>query len=213
MDISTDFEYKDDRTYVHSSTLCEFVSDSVCPQLGINAADIRLDAQFHRVVTNNGIMRCQDAPNESRAHTEIAAEFRLVHGGKMHYIYFIEGDKPVEKRIRTKYNIEDLQNTAPFEGSCQIDVSNTLALLENTIEANKRLHQAAFMGRSVKVVNMYMKKFPLGVRSDNTMRALNIRHIGARNHNDGLTTLNRLSFVDSDIPAFEMCYFIPGVVA
>lgn len=211
MDLATNFEYKGDRMYVHSTTMGEFLGEHICPLIGLNAADIRLDAQFHRVVTKNGIMRCQEVPMQSRSHAEIAAEFRLVSSAKTYYAYFIEGDKPVESRIDPKYDIEDWNNPAPFTGSCRINISSTRAILENTIEANKRLHQAAFGDRPIKVINLYMKKFPLEIQGDGVLHTLNIRHIGARHHNEGLTTLNKFSFVGLDIPAFEICYFIPGV--
>lgn len=212
IEIPTDFSYKGDRTYVHSTTMGEFLSARVCPQLGLKATEVLLDAQFHRVVTKNGVMRCLDAPNQLCTHAEIAAEFRLVSGAKTYHVYFIEDDKPVESRIDPKYEIEDWQNPTPFEGTCRINISSTRAFFENTIEANKRLHQAAYANKLVKITNLYMKKVPLGIRSDDRLYTLKIRHLGARTHNDGLTTLNKFSFVGMDIPEFQMCYFVSEVI-
>ncbi len=212
IDIPTDFEFKDERTYVNSSTLCEFLGEQVVSALGLRAADMRLDARFHRLVTKNGIMRCQEVQNELRSNSEFAAEFRLVSGSQIFYVYFLEGETPVVKRIATNYEVEDLKFLSPFAGSCRIKIGNALSLFENIIEANKRLHQATFTQKQIKVVNLYMKKFPFELMPNSKdWYTLNIRHIGARSHNDGVTTLNKFSFVELDIPAFEMCYFVPGV--
>ena len=212
IDIVTDFAYKDERTYVHSTTMCEFLSTRVVPAIGLQASDIRLDARFHRVVAKNGIMRCQETPEEPGAFPELAAEFRLISGSRMHYAYFLEGQKPVVTRISSRYEIEDLRLVSPYAGSCRIMISDIRSLLENTIEANKRFHQATFLQKGIKVVNLYMKRFPLGpIAKEKGWYTLEIRHIGSRNHNNGLATLNSLSLAEIDIPAFEMCYFLPGV--
>jgi len=212
IDIATTFEYKDDRAYVHASTMCEFLSSRVVPAIGLQASEIRLDARFHRFFSKNGIMRCQETPDESSAVTEFAAEFRLVSGSRIYYAYLLEGQKPVVSRISSRYEIEDLKLLSPYAGSCRIMINDIRSLSENTIEANKRLHQATFPQKEVKVINVYMKRFPLGpVPKRKGWYTLEIRHTGSRNHNNGLATLNSLSLAEHDIPAFEMSYFLPGV--
>ena len=214
IDIATNFEYKDKRTYVHSSTMCEFLSRRVVPVLGVQECNIRLDARFHRLAINNGIMHCHEGPKDLRKSSDVAAEFRISSGSQIFHVYFFEGQKPVVSRISSRYEIEDLKLISPFAGSCRIKIINTRSLLENTIEANKRLHQATFPRKEIKVINLYMKRFPLGFMPQRKgWYTLVIRHIGSRSHNDGLTTLNTLSWAELDIPAFDMCYLLPGVSA
>ena len=210
--ITTAFEFKDDRVYVNSSTMCEFLSSQVVPAIGLQNSEIRLDAKFHRLSNKNGIMRCQETPDESSAVSEIAAEFRLVSDSRNYYVYFLEGQEPVAKRISSRYEIKNLKLLSEYAGSCRIMISDIRSLIENTIEANKRLHQATFPQKEIKVINLYMKRFPLGpVPERKGWNTLDIRHIGSRNHNNGFATLNSFSFAELGIPAFEMCYFLPGV--
>jgi hypothetical protein len=212
IDIETDFEFKDDRTYVHSSTICEFLSSRVVPSFGMNPPGTLLDARFHRAVVKNGIMHCQKVRNDSRLRFQVACEFRLVSGVQIFHVYFFEGEAPVLHRVASNYIIEDLKLLSPYAGSCQIMVSDTRSLLENTIEANKRLHQNTFPQKELKVMNLYMKGFPLGfVPKRKGKYTLEIRHVGSRVHKDGLATLNSFSFAELDIPAFEMCYLLVGI--
>jgi len=212
VEVETSFEFKDDRTYVNSSTICEFLSSRVVPVLGMNLPGVPLDARFHRLVVNNGIMHCQQMRNDSGSISQAACEFRLGSGYEVFYVYFFEGEAPVLHRIASNYVIQDLKLLSPYSGSCQIMVSDTRSLLENTIEANKRLHQNTFPQKEFKVINLYMKRFPLGfVPKRKGKYALEIRHVGSRSHKDGLATLNSFSFPELDIPDFEMCYLLLGV--
>jgi hypothetical protein len=212
MDIRTDFEFKDARTYINSSSLCEFLVERVMPEIGLDI-HAKLDARFHLVATRNGVMRCQTMPIDPDAGLEVTAEFRLESDGGKFYVYFIESDEPVGRRVSSNYDVEGMKLNASFEGDCRIKIDGARSLFENVIEANKRVHQLSFEPRQVKVVNAYMRKFPLALLSaPHGWYDLKIRNAGTRTHNEGTTTLNKLSFVGLDTPEFEMCYLIPGAV-
>ena len=212
LDLVTNFSYKDDRSYINSSTMCAFLGEMVVPALGLQAVDTRMDAQFHRPATMNGVMRCQEAPSDMRSSPAIAAEFRLTSGTKNFYIYFIEDQKPISNWTDTKYEIQDLKLLSPFAGSCHININNELSFFENIIEANKRLHQYTLDDKKINVINLYMKKIPLGLMYQKKgMYLLNIQHIGSRSHNDGLATINEFSFAELNLSTFQMCYSMPGV--
>ncbi|OHE76674.1 MAG: hypothetical protein A3F67_00920 [Verrucomicrobia bacterium RIFCSPHIGHO2_12_FULL_41_10] len=188
-----------------------FVGEVILPALGLQAVNTRMDAQFHHLATRNGVMRCQEAPSDMRSSLAIAAEFRLTSGTKNFYIYFIEDEKPVSNRTKTQYDIQDLELLSPFSGSCHININNELSFFENIIEANKRLHQCTLNDKKIKVINLYMKKIPLGLMVQKKgMYRLNIRHIGSRSHNDGLATINEFSFEGLNFPTFQMCFLMPG---
>lgn len=211
-DFLTAFSYKDERSYIHSSTMCAFLGENVVPALGLQAVDVQIDAQFYRVATRNGVMRCQDAPSDMRSNPTVAAEFRLVSDSGIFYVYFIEGEDQIVTRVDTKYEISDLVLEAPFSGFCRIGAANLLSMFENIIEANKRLHMATLHDNTMKVINLYMKKFPLGsLYAQKGILSLSVRHIGSRTHNDGIATINEFSFGELNISPFQMCYFIPGV--
>lgn len=211
-DFLTDFAYKDERPYIHSSTMCAFLGEKVVPALGLQTVGVRMDVQFYRVATKNGVMRCQAAPSDMRSNPAVAAEFRLVSDAEIFYVYFVEGEDPILNRENAKYEISDLIVAAPFAGSCRIRAASMLSLFENIIEANKRLHMATLHDNTIRVINLYMKKLPLGFLSaQEGMLSMDVRHIGSRTHNDGIATINEFSFGELTIPPFQMCYFIPGV--
>lgn len=211
-DFLTAFACKDERSYIHSSTMCAFLGESVAPALGLQTAGVQMDAQFYRVATKNGVMRCQEAPSDMRSNPAVAAEFRLVSDAGIFYVYFIEGEAQVVTRVNAKYEISDFISEAPFSGSFRIGAANLLSIFENIIEANKRLHMATLHDNTIKVINLYMKKFPLGfLYAQKGMLSLNVRHLGSRTHNDGIATINEFSFEELNIPPFQMCYFVPGV--
>ncbi|RJR40149.1 MAG: hypothetical protein C4576_20390 [Desulfobacteraceae bacterium] len=214
VDIVTDFAFKDDRSYLHSTTMCEFIGLKVLPALGMNSPAILLDARFHRIAAKNGIIRCLEKQAKPGVYPGLAAEFKLSSGSSVHYAYFLENESPVRERVQSNYQIEDLKLATPFGGSCRTMITDLRSLLENTIEANKRFHQATLPQKGIKVVNLFMKRFPLyPIFSRKGWYTLNIRHIGSRRHDNGIATINLLSFAEEDIPAFEMCYFLPGVSA
>ena len=208
----TEFAYKDARTYINSSTLCEFLASEVAPAIGLQDCEIRLDARFHKVVKMNGIMRCQETREPSAGASEFGVEFVLDAAPQVFYVYFAEGREPVLSRMATLYEIEDLELISPYAGSGRIMIRDIRSLLENTIEANKRLHQATCPDREVKVINLYMKRFPLApVPRLDDWTVLKIQHLGTRNYGHGIATLNTFSLPESGLPEFRMCFFLPGV--
>lgn len=211
MQLATNFSFKDDRTYVHSSTMLEFLSDNVCKELGLTASNVTFDARFHSVATKNGIMLCQEHKKSGKLDNEVAAEFVLESPGGKYFIYFLENGGPVSDRVQTDYKIFDWIIGDRFEASCRVGIDDNHCYLENIIEANKRVHQAAFLGKSVKVINLYMKKAPLALQTPSAECKLSIKHLSSRTHDGGIMTLNRLLLEDINTPAFDVCYFIPGV--
>ncbi len=212
IEIATKFVYKDARTYVNSSTLCEYLSSQIVPAIGLQNSEILLDARFHKLITRNGIMRCQDARESSNDSFEPSAEFTLAAGSKNVFVYFLEGQDPVLDRMSSTYEIKDLELLSPYAGSCRIMIRDIRSLLENTIEANKRLHLATVTDKNIKVINLYMKRFTLEPVSEKKDPAvLQIRHMGTRVYNDGIATLNSFSLPELGMPDFQMCYFLQGI--
>lgn len=209
--LDTNFTYKGSRTYIHSSSLSELVAEEVVPALGLKLKDVKLDAQFHHVATKNGAIYCQE---EARSDLDTAADFRLAALGKIFYCYFVEEGRAAEKSPNPQYTIENFESTSAYTGTCAIDTSTPLTLLENVIEANKRLHLLAAPGKEVKVSNLYMKKFPFEMVAKNAkLSALEIRHIGSRRHKNGIATINELFFAQIPESTFQMCYYVEGVGA
>lgn len=209
--LDTNFTYKGSRTYIHSSSLSELVAEEIVPALGLKLKDVKLDAQFHHVATKNGAIYCHE---EAHSDLDTAADFRLAALGKIFYCYFVEEGRAAEKSPNPQYTIENFECTSAYAGTCMIDTSTSLALLENVIEANKRLHLLAAPGKEMKVSNLYMKKFPFEVVDKSAkLSELKIRHIGLRHHKNGIATINELFFTHIPKSTFQMCYYVEVVGA
>jgi hypothetical protein len=218
MDVKTDFEFKGNRNYVHSSTLMETLCSLVHDHFHAegNWEEPKTDAQFHEEVASNGVITLSEDRGQLQTEPSPSAFLRFFDGNRNIFAALVQDqDTDVLRRIEPEYAIEGLALEGEFSGKCHIDISSRTALIENIIEANKRIHLQTLehKGPQLKVVNLYVKKFPLGLpdHKGGSQALLKIENRGVRQRGDSVATLNTLHFPDLPGGAFEMCFVVYGL--
>ena len=212
-EFKTDFEFKDNRNYVHSTTMLELLIKIIYKNY--YAEDLwempKIDAKFHKEVLFNGNFVIAEDISEFPETGTASADFRFYDATRSRYAAFIE-DKgiSVTKRIKTNYRVEDIVLERDFSGTCRIGCEDRAAFIENVIEANKRMHLLTLrdQNKTLKVINLYMKKFPVFVPSEAKELLLKIENINVRQRAGSLATLNSFYFPDMQVVRFEMAYIV-----
>jgi hypothetical protein len=207
-EIKSNFEFKDERAYVHSSTICDEIINRVLPQLMLDPSELVLDAKFHRFFSKDGTFICQEQPFSEDLIGGAVADFRLSTPNGYVYVLLRDDGGDIHKRSRTNYGVADVELLKPYTGIAKICMDGYSNFFLNIIEANKRIHLMSSLNGEAKVINVYMKKLQLDLPFDKKNRVLvNIENLSARKHLNGLMTLNRISFMESNI-SFDICYFV-----
>ena len=215
-EFKTDFEFKDNRNYVHSTTmieyLCRLIYGNFYPESEWEMH--KIDAKFHKEVLCNGKFLIAEDISELPESDTASADFRFYNATRSIYAAFVE-DKgaSVTKRIKTNYRVEDIVLEKDFSGTCRIGCPDRAAFTENVIEANKRMHLLTLKdkNKSLKVINLYMKKFPAFVPDEAKELLLKIENISVRQREGSLATLNSLYFPNVQSIRFEMAYIVEGL--
>lgn len=216
-EFKSDFEFKDDRDYVHSSTMLEGLSRLIYEHFipeDVWEKPI-VDAKFHNPILFNGKFLISEDSSRFSENISVSADFRFYDGKHNITAVFIE-DKGgnVVRRIKTNYSVEDIIIGRNFSGTCKIACPNRAAFTENIIEANKRIHLLTLKdkGTDLKIINLYMKRFPVYRSIENyDYILLKIENIGVRPRDDSLATLNSLYFPQLQLERFEMAYIVEGL--
>jgi len=215
-EFKTDFEFKDNRNYVHSTTmieyLCRLIYGNFYPESEWEMH--KIDAKFHKEVLCNGKFLIAEDISELPESDTASADFRFYNATRSIYAAFVE-DKgaSVTKRIKTNYRVEDIVLENDFSGTCRIGCPDRAAFVENVIEANKRMHLLTLKdkNKSLKVINLYMKKFPAFVPDEAKELLLKIENISVRQREGSLATLNSLYFPNVQSIRFEIAYIVEGL--
>jgi hypothetical protein len=213
-EFKTDFEFKNERSYVHSTTMIEEVSrlvfNEICSSITWNLP--KIDAKFHRIIESNGTFIITDNTSLFTHCIEPSAEFKIYDINNSMNAFFIEDNKMiVVRKVRTEYSVENINFEGNFSGTCTINCSSRQVMTENIIEANKRFHQLSLEDKgSLKIVNLYLRRLPLDLpRSVALSRShliLKIQNIGARERDNSIATLNSLYFPELKSDRFELSY-------
>jgi len=215
-EFKTDFEFKDNRNYVHSTTmiedLCRLIYGNFYPESEWEMH--KIDAKFHKEVLCNGKFLIAEDISELPESDTASADFRFYNATRSIYAAFVE-DKgaSVTKRIKTNYRVEDIVLENDFSGTCRIGCPDRAAFVENVIEDNKRMHLLTLKdkNKSLKVINLYMKKFPAFVPDEAKELLLKIENISVRQREGSLATLNSLYFPNVQSIRFEIAYVVEGL--
>lgn len=215
-EFETDFEFKDSRNYVHSTTmledLCGFIYGNIYPEDKWGMP--KIDAKFHKEVLYNGRFLITEDISELPESNTASADFRFYDATRSIYAAFIE-DKgiSVRKRIKTNYRIENIVLEKDFSGTCRIGCPDRAAFTESVIEANKRIHLLTLgdKNKAPKVINLYMKKFPAFLPCEAKELLIRIENISVRQREGNLATLNLLYFPDVQSIRFEIAYVVEGL--
>lgn len=209
------FEFVDKREYVHSTTMLVCIWERVVKKIYPDSGGrVLLDAMFHRQVRSACCIEVFDKPNTFPEVVSPAAEFKIVgEDSSCYFVYLLQHtDQPITARTNSSINIDNLKFDGRYSGSCNILGDSTLSLVANVVEANKRVHQAAYAAcKDLQVINLYMKRFPIGLLLDvNGIHQLIIENIGVRTHKNGVVTLNRLRFHGMSCQPFDIAFLLQG---
>ena len=208
----TDFPYLGGRDYIHgTSILSGFLAALEAATPGrITVKRLK----FQRPARANGrlvITRAAlDEAQSARANcTLTAAVDDTVWRG-----FFVEEDRPVEKRLPVSYAINDLCAEG-YGGHCLISPSNRDDLVRLLVEANKRFHEAAFTGEAAPTVRFgYVEGWSVPPASVSFVRGrLDARNLIAKNGPDGVMTINRLTYTDGSATShLTLCFDVQRTV-
>jgi len=208
--LASDFEFKDQRTYVHGSSLVEGAwKAAVSAQIG-RWVRPRADATFIKPVTTNGHFHLATTKSGLPPADSLAAWFRISEGNESLWVGFVADETvTVNRRVATGRRIVNLTAVGPFAGHCLIGVSSTAELLENLIEANKQIHLTTVAATGVPaVVNAYMRGVPLLPVDGIHETAVAIANLAVRQAGAVTTTLNQITCPALQTDAFEIAYLL-----
>jgi hypothetical protein len=209
--VHSDFEFKDDRTYVHGSTLIEWCWRVARDQAGADRwSQPCVDATFTRWVHANGVFWTAEDAKSLPERQRLSALFRVYDARRAVWLGFEEQPEwVVERRVNTTRRIDDCRLLGSFSGSCLIDARSLPVLLENVLEANKRLHllSVADRGRPA-VINAYMRRFPLAPTGRDTPVRLDVENVSCKELGGTIATMNRLICSEVAPEPFEISYML-----
>jgi len=218
--VETNFWFVDSRNYVHSSSIVEEIARHVFQHFYSEESwqSPMVDVFLREEISTNGSFILTEDRNLLREKDLGSCFIKFYDSNKMVFGLFIEDNSSVIiSRIRTNYVIEDLDLTGRFSGKCYIDCTTRPALVENVIEANKRLHLMSIGDRSSspRVVNLYMKRFPVSIPQERVLNPhrvqMRIENIGMREGDVSISTLCSFSFPEIAQISFEIAFIVYGV--
>lgn len=213
----SDFVFKDEREYVNSSSQVEVLISLIHSKIWIekNWKNPKLDARFHREIRNNGIFRLSENKDLLVKSELASSSFTFYDSKSCIYAVLTENENDnILRRVMTNYKVNEIKLNDKFCGSCTIDCHTQKAFIENTVEANKRIHLKTLNDRKKKmrVVNMYIRRFPALFPVDGAKNLkeviLQIKNISYRNQDESILTLNSLSFPEERIDSFELAFIV-----
>ena len=204
----TDFEYKDNRNYVHSSTQCSYVIEKCREIYKDNEPIIEMDASFHGYLFGNGELIIAEDLNLLNNIKSIS-EFKLKFNDRLIFAKIFDSSLPVSKRTKTNYDLNEIALTSDYCGVGTFRSKTLLSFFENVIEANKRVHQLTHKQIELKIANLYMKRIaiPQEFNDIDTIYEYSIINQSIRTHNKGITTLNQMEIKSSNYNCkASLCY-------
>jgi hypothetical protein len=209
--VPSDFTFKDQRTYVHGSSLvesCWEIAAGCGGPAGWSAP--RIDATFARMVYANGQYWIADSQEALPPRHRLSAFFRVFDAARSLWLGFEEApERTIAQRRPTERRIEGCELSAPFSGRCLIDVGTTTVWLENILEANKRLHLMSVAERGVPaVLNAYMRRVPLPATPAAGVAVLDVENVSRKDSGTQIATLSRLRCAAVSAEAFEIAFLL-----
>jgi len=185
-------------------------------QLKIDWNSSKIDASFHKKLVTNGMFYFFDESEERKKNNTTAATFKIYSGNSTVSVQFdADKNQAVTKNCKTNYLVSEIVQTRPFEGSCMIGCSSYRALIENIIEANKRIHLLTLKdnGKNPEVINLYMKNCPFVLDSEkfNKKTGIEITNQSTRQLIGSIMTLNSVVFPGIDVDPVEISYIVNGI--
>ena len=208
----TSFNLVNNRKYVHSSTIIDFIWKNIKQYVPSGFKQpIFMDIKFHQELKKNANFILFDQYQDISKIKNLSVESRIYSENLNLYIYLVEDqNSDILNNIELDYSVTEMVVSGDYSGSCIISAENSLTMIGNIIEANKRIHELTYLQKEkLKVINLYMKKFPINIlNSKFTKLKTLISNIGISNFKGNNTTLNRIELVDYNKFSFEIAFLI-----
>jgi hypothetical protein len=190
---NTNFNLLGDRNYVNSFSIIEYIYLNHTKLSGWDIEDMLLDIKFYKLITCNCVVGVSNEPVKNISEEILCEAVISCEIGKC-FIYFkknASGKKLGQANIN--YNVMEIEVYGNYSGNYKIRSDSYGQFVKNLIEANKRVHLQSNIGKSLKVINMYMRNIPLFLDQNIEWSELQIKNIGLRKLSDGsISTLNKV---------------------
>jgi hypothetical protein len=211
----TSFNFVNNRPYVHSSTIIDYIWKNVEPFISIDSRQIFLmDIQFREELKSNAKIIIFDTHQDISKINDLSVMCKVYSENLRLYIYLFEEKKSIiVNNIDIDYTIKEEKISDNYSGSCVISGQNSFKLISNIIEANKRIHQLTHLqNKDLKVINLYMKKFPINIfcKSLDEVKIL-IQNLNISDYKGDNATLNRIKFIDGFASDFEVAFLLKNL--
>ena len=206
------FNFVNNREYVHSSTIINFIWENVKKFFPSNyKCLIYMDIKFHQELKKNARIILLDQYQDISKIKNLSVECKIYSENSKFYIYMFEDqNNDIIKNIELNYSVTEMIVSGDYSGRCIISAENSLIMISNIIEANKRIHELTHLQKEkLKVINLYMKRFPISVL-DSRLKKLKtlISNLSVVDFKGNNTTLNRIELVDCDNLSFEIAFIL-----
>ncbi len=208
----TSFNLVNNRSYVHSSTIIDFIWKNVKQFVSSDFKHpIFMDIKFHQELKKNAKFVIFDIYQDISKIKNLLVECLIYSENLKLYIYLIEDkNNNILKNIELNYSVTEMVLSSDYSGSCIISAENSLTMISNIIEANKRIHELTYLQKEkLKVINLYMKKFPINILNTKLTKVKTlIKNLGISDFKGNNTTLNKIEIVDLNNLSFEIAFLI-----
>lgn len=198
-EVSTDFSFMDERSYVHGTTLLSTMLDLLEKQAKgpVHLRRIKFQKEIH---ANGRIVVSKDAALASQ-FKEAPCFMTCEVGGEpwVELVHETE-ERPVTGRFKSAYRISELKGDGKYGGVCRVECADRADIIRTLVEANKRMHVESLPKpvASPKVRMGYIEDWKVPSAGATLDSSLAVQNLIARPTPAGVTTLNRLTYADSE---------------
>lgn len=211
-EVITNFKLKGPRKYINSSTLCEFIVISWCNFSSENLLNVNFSINMHHEAKTNGKLIFYKKKHKVKEIGAACEAEIIVNNKVVSYCYFVEGNFIPAMEPSPIYKVSQFESFSDFSGICFLGTDSPLELLENVIEANKRLHLMSLDVGTYNVINMYMTTFPFGILKFGGMQKLIINNKRKRFQLEGIATISDFFFETLPEHKFQISFFAKKVI-
>ena len=208
----SDFVFLNKRTYVHSSSMLKFVSDSFMNSIVDSpSSKMLIDGRFYSLLRSQAELLIFGDDFESDISGNVIAQFRVyseTYDVKCGLVPI--RDKKINSSREVTYGVDDLQITGEVQGTAEIEVWDFFLLISNLVEMNKRLHLKSNLAtEGGNILNMYINRLPVIDPLPSTQKCeAVICNLGVKRVPGGIATLNQISVPALGVESVEICFLI-----
>ena len=208
LQLQTNFTFKGSRKYIHSTSLCDFIVRGWCNFSGDELTNASISIDIHEEARTNGKLIYFDSKQSIKEIGATCESEVLINEKVASYCYFIEEHSFPAKEDSPSYDLSNFEIQSDFSGSCMLTVDSSLMLLENVVEANKRIHLMCLDAGDYNVLNIYMKNFPFSILKLGGKQRLHVENRRKRPQMGGVATISDFWFELEPKKRFQISFYV-----